>query len=84
MGKCVGVISRLSEHFDEIGILRTSNRHCVASAKKDLDTVVKELVNKTVFTQTQGRKHSVCGEKCIFKKVLKLDMKDWVKKHTKL
>lgn len=85
VGKCVGVISKLSENFDnEMGISKLSGKHSVASAKKDLDTVVKELVGKTVLTQTRGRKHSVCCKKSIFKKVSKLDMKDWVKKHTKL
>lgn len=85
VGKCVGMISKVTENLDkQLCIAKTSGKHTVSSSKKDMDMIVKELVESEILTSKHGRKHSVCTKRSIYDKVSKLEMRDWVKKHTQL
>ena len=49
-----------------------------------MDIIVNELVEREILTSKKGRKHSECTKKSVFDRVSKLQIRDWVKKHTKL
>ena len=85
VGKCVGMISKVTENLDkQLCVAKTSGKHTISSSKKDMDIIVNELVESEIFTSKNGRKHSICTKRSIYDKISKLQIRDWVKKHTKL
>ena len=85
VGKCVGMISKVTENFDkQFCVAKTSGKHTVSSSKKDMDIIVNELVEREILTSKKDRKHSECTKRSVFDRVSKLQIRDWVKKHTKL
>lgn len=79
------MISKVTENLDkQLCIAKTSGKHTVSSSKKDMDMIVKELVESEILTSKHGHKYLVCTKRSIYDKVSKQQMRDWVKKHTQL
>jgi L1 cell adhesion molecule like protein len=77
VGKCVGMISKVTENFDkQICVAYTPGKHTVSSSKKDMDVIVNELVERQILSSEKGRKHSECTKRSVFDKVSKLQIRD--------
>ena len=58
IGKIVGTLDEVLRNFDkDNSISERSGKHKVASIKKDLNTVVKVLIDESVFKYSSGRYH---------------------------
>ena len=58
IGKCISVVKTVSDNFDEQTGVSDKGYHTVASAKKDRDIIIKELVTHSIFSPLPGRCHS--------------------------
>ena len=59
VGKCVGAINDLLEHYDtELSLDGRSGRHSIASAEKDKSLMISALLDAQVFSLTNDRAHS--------------------------
>lgn len=58
VGKIVGILDAVLRNFDaENSVNERSGKHKVANVKKDLNTVVKVLLDENVFNYSSGRYH---------------------------
>ena len=59
IGKALGTIVPVLSNFDrDNGVAHLSGAHQVASTKKDMETIIKELDKAKVFSEINGRSHS--------------------------
>ena len=76
VGKCVGMISKVTENLDkQLRVAKTSGKHTISSSKKDMDSIIKELVESEILARKDGRKRLVCTKRSIYEKVSKLQVK---------
>jgi L1 cell adhesion molecule like protein len=83
VGKCVGVLSEVIATYDkEFSVTEKSGKHTAASAKKDNNIILEQLLDANVFSHVDHRSHrhisikknviSSINEKLLFK---------WMKEH---
>ena len=84
IGKCIGVLTSVTENFDEQSeITKNKAAHTMSSEKKDRDLVTKELLSHAVFTPVPGRTHSSFSniDSGIFSKLSYGDITTWMTNH---
>ena len=84
IGKAIGPLAEVTSNFDR-DVLTSSNngQHKVASAKKDNNIVINELLNHAhVFEETKDRHHhcfkDFCKKGSLFMKVSKKHITKWI------
>lgn len=70
------MISKVTENLDkQLRVAKTSGKHTISSSKKDMDSIIKELVESEILARKDGRKRLVCTKRSIYEKVSKLQVK---------
>ena len=84
MGTCVGVLKSVTDNFDEqTEVSENKGYHTVASADKDRDIIIRELLTHSIFSPSPGRCHSSFKriDCSIFSKASYDLMLQWMKEH---
>lgn len=86
IGKCLGPLTSLCASFSKCSSVGVSSScHSDAKFRDDLDKIVNELTNASVFKFTVGRKHSSFPKFCgsITDKLEEYQMTEYITKNLK-